>query len=175
MKKITLFLFSFLLIIILNNHDSNAQAYQDGDINVGAAIGIASRLVGNSGLPIAIHAEKGFHEAISAGLYVSYASYNYSFWKYTYFIAGIRGAYHFASVIDIPDELDLYGGAMLFYQNVTVKEREITGFSASSPGSVGLGIYVGGRYYFTDNVAGFLEIGTGIAILQLGATLKFGG
>ncbi len=172
MKKITLYLFSLLLLMALSIQDTQAQAYQNGDFNIGGGIGVGSRLAGNGGLPIAVHAEKGFHDAISAGVYVGYASFNFSFWKYTYFIVGARGSYHFGEVLDLPDNLDLYGGAMLFYQNVTIKEREFTSFTSSSPGSIGFGIYAGGRYYFTDNIAAFAELGSGIAILHLGVTVK---
>lgn len=172
MKKITLFLFSLLFLTAISIQDIRAQAYQNGDVNIGGGIGIGSTLTGNGGLPIAAHVEKGFHEAISAGLYVGYASYNYSFWKWTYLIIGARGAYHFGDILSLPDNFDLYGGAILFYQNVTIKEREFTSFTSSSPGSIGFGIYAGGRYYFTDNIAAFAELGSGIAILHIGATFK---
>ncbi|MDN5203613.1 hypothetical protein QQ008_19650 [Fulvivirgaceae bacterium BMA10] len=172
MKKAIVLLFVFTAVFCLNPTESNAQAFQNGDINLGAGIGIGSRLVGNGGLPLAFHAEKGFTDAISAGLYLAFASYNYSYWKYTYFIIGARGAYHFAGLIDIPDALDLYAGLMLFYQNVSIKVRQDTFFNASSPGSVSLGAYAGARYYFTDKIAGFAELGTGIAWLQLGATFN---
>jgi len=33
--------------------------------------------------------------------------------------------------------------------------------------------YIGGRYYFTDNLAGMIELGYGIAYLNIGIALKF--
>ena len=49
----------------------------------------------------------------------------------------------------------------------------ITGFnySGSSSGAQ-FSWFAGGRYYFTDNLAGLLEVGYGISYLTLGIALK---
>ena len=52
-----------------------------------------------------------------------------------------------------------------------------SGFGGQMGNAVGRGIayywFLGGRYYFTDNLAGLLELGYGIAYLNVGIALKF--
>ena len=91
--------------------------------------------------------------------------------KYTYFILGARGVFHYQFI----DRLDTYGGLMLGYN---VSSSKYIGTSTNnhrtdSMGGVILSGFVGARYYFNDKVAAFAELGFGIAVLNLGVSLKF--
>jgi len=92
-------------------------------------------------------------------------------WRSTNFIIGARGALHYALV----DRLDTYTGLMLGFNAVSWKWRGDYHGYGSGKGSSGITMLwnLGARYYFTDNIAAFAEIGYGFAILNLGVAMKF--
>jgi hypothetical protein len=101
--------------------------------------------------------------------------YDYDF-RWTYTILGFRGAYHWNEWHQVP-ELDTYGGLMLSYNVVGFKDRTdypsgTTHYSYSSASGLGLSLYFGGRYYFTDKIGAYGELGYGIAYLTLGAAFN---
>lgn len=174
MKKVILLSFIFAVAMMFNSSDVNAQSFEKGDINVGGGIGIGSTLGG--GLPIGVHVEFGVTDNISVGAYAAFASYNAGFsgfdWKYTYTIIGARGAYHFGELLNAPDNLDVYGGVGLYNYSVKVKSDLGGAFTGTSGSGLHFGVHAGARYYFTDNIGAYAELGSGIAYLQLGVTLK---
>ncbi len=92
-------------------------------------------------------------------------------WKSSNIIIGARGVLHYAFL----DKLDTYTGLMLGYNVVSFKW---TGTNASWLGSGAASEFtwawfIGARYYFTDSFAAFAELGYGVAILNLGVSLKF--
>jgi hypothetical protein len=92
-------------------------------------------------------------------------------WKYNYTIFGVRGALHYQLV----DKLDTYAGLMLGYNSVSSSyygTNDVAGTAATASG-LGWSLFLGGRYYFSDNIGAFAELGYGIAYLQLGVTFKF--
>lgn len=164
----------FFLIAFLFSNTLNAQTFEKGDFNIGAGIGLGSTLGG--GTPIAIHAEYGITEDISLGGYGSFASYSSGYagfnYKWTYTVIGARASYHFNTLLDLPEKFDVYGGLGLY--NYGVKVTTSSGSSYSGPLSDGIhfGAHVGGRYYFTDNLAAFVDLGNGIAYFQTGISYK---
>jgi hypothetical protein len=116
--------------------------------------------------------EKG---VIGVGPYVGYSSYKYEYmgwgWKYSNIILGARGSFHYPLV----DKLDTYAGVLLGFNIVTSKEIGDPTGTDDNYGSGGLAWsgFIGGRYYFTDALAAMLELGYGIAWLNLGLALKF--
>jgi len=164
----------------------SAQAFQAGDNIVSAGIGIGSALDGygySSAIPgFSAQYERGIWEAgpgvISLGGYLGIKGYKYSSpdftekWNYT--IVGARAAYHFTG-LDV-ENLDLYGGLMLSFNNLNFSYTEYNGYNynGGSYGSyLGLSAFVGARYYFAGNLAGYGELGYGVAILNLGLSYKF--
>ena len=81
---------------------------------------------------------------------------------------GVRGALHYAFV----DKLDTYTGLMLGYDIVTWKWVGTDWGGAASSG-LAFSWFLGARYYFTDNLAVFAELGYGVAIFNIGVALKF--
>ncbi len=122
------------------------------------------------GLPLYIGLDYGMMEDITVGGELSYRSYSDHFFgeNYKHTIIGIsgNGNYHFNSLLNIPDNIDFYAGLNLgFY--IWSSSSSYTGDNASR---LGLGLQVGGRYYFNDKLGVNLELGGGNAF----ATGKLG-
>lgn len=90
-------------------------------------------------------------------------------WKYSSIILGVRGAVHYQLV----EKLDTYAGIMLGY-NIASSSAIGPSMSGSSgsAGGVTASLYVGGRYYFADKIAAMVELGYGVAFLNLGVSFK---
>jgi len=117
--------------------------------------------------------EKG---SIGVGGYVAYGSHKweYSGWGYKYsdLIIGARGTFHYPLV----DKLDTYTGLVLGFDIQSSSEygNTIPGYDYNATnGGIVYAWLVGGRYYFSDNFAGMLELGVGLVYLNLGVALKF--
>lgn len=116
------------------------------------------------------------NSSLGIGGYVGYTGAKYDNmgwgWSYSSIIIGGRAALHYQFI----DKLDTYTGLMLGY-NVVSSKSFGSGFGGQIGNAVGSGIayswFLGGRYYFTDNLAGLLELGYGIAYLNVGIALKF--
>lgn len=107
---------------------------------------------------------------------VAYWNYAYDY-KWSYLTIGVRGTWHYNAWHN-NKHLDTYGGLMLAYRNATYKDNTVypsgwTGAKYSWSGSgVGFSGILGARYYFTDNIGAFAEVGFGYALLQLGLAVK---
>ena len=115
--------------------------------------------------------EKG---SIGVGGYLGFSSYKWEYsdwgWKYSNFIIGARGNFHYPLV----DKLDTYTGLLLGYNISTSKEfgSAIPGFDyTASSGGIAYAWFVGARYYFKDTFAIMAELGYGITYLNLGVSL----
>jgi hypothetical protein len=185
---------NILLAIILcaGMASTNAQNFKVGEQVVNATIGLGSTIYSGSGYsssvpPIAISYEKGFKDGIldegviGIGGYLGYTSAKWetswlgSAWGYKYssIIIGARGSLHYP-VIKEP-KLDTYAGLLLGYNIVSASSYGNglgAGYTATGSG-VAFSIYLGGKYYFTDQLAGLIELGYGIAYLNLGVGYKF--
>src|SRR3984885_284402 len=181
----------FLLFVGLVSLSVSAQSnkYTVGTNAILGGFGLGSDLAsggftyGSQSPALSLQYERGLWEAgpgvISLGLYVGNKSYTYDYgylgnpynYKLSYTTVGVRGAYHFTG-LDV-DNLDLYGGAMLAYEAGSFTDNE-PGYTGAAYGSkVDLGIYVGGRYYFSSHVGVFAELGYSVAILNLGLVVKW--
>ena len=178
MKK-GIFLVVALLVIAIS---IRAQTYSKGTNVVSAGVGLGSSVLNYSGSSqtpaISLQYERGIAEAgpgvISLGGYLGFKSYKYSGqgysykWKYT--IVGVRGSYHLTELK--VENLDLYGGLMLSY-NIVSYSNSLGTSTASYGSTAGFSAFVGGRYYFSKNIAVFAELGYGVAYINLGVALKF--
>ncbi len=189
MKK---FNYLLTLLILLAYSSAWSQTFEKGTKVASLGIGIGSSLGSfdySSQIPgISVMYEQGIAEAgnvgiIGVGGYVGYKSFSFesnsgtfeskSNWNYT--IIGIRGALHFTGIN--AENLDLYGGLMASYNLLNYSYEDNSGFNTGNKGnfgnSAGLTLFVGARYYFSDNLGGFAELGYGVAYLNLGIALKF--
>ncbi len=162
MKKSTKTILALTFAILtMGLTSASAQVYQKGDnlLNVGIGLG------GGFGTPMGISFEHGFTDKISGGAMVTYSSTDVSVYKYTYIIAGARASYHFDFGVE---KLDPYLGAMLGYNVAKVNNSGVP-----AGGGIAYGGHAGARYYFTEKIGAFAEVGYGVANLTAGLAFKF--
>jgi len=167
---------------------ARAQEFQKGTNIISAGVGLGSSILSYSGTSqtpaLSLQYERGVWDiggpgVISLGGYVGYKGYSYSATDYSekwhYTVLGVRSAYHYNGLN--VDKLDLYGGVMLSYNILSYSYSDNLGYNVSGNGSygstVGLSLYVGARYFFTDNLAVLAELGYGVAYLNVGIAAKF--
>ena len=148
----------------------NAQTFEKGTSVVQAGIGLGSSF----GTPIGLGYEYGMSEKIGLGAYVGYASQSYSVpffgdYKVTNILVGVKGNYHFFQ----SDKIDAYGGLLLGYDVASSKWTTANTIAIPTTyGGIVFGGSVGARYYFTDNIAAFAELGYGLGYLNAGLAYK---
>ena len=192
MKK--LFKKSVLIIaiaIIAANTTVNAQAFKNGDMigNLGVGFGWYGYGYGTTSLPaFSLSLEKGIMDLenigpLSIGGIVGFKHATYAWnssydWSWNDIIIAARAAIHY-DLFKV-SKLDTYGGVALgvrsesesYYTYALVYPYEVR--KATSSFTHGLfSLYVGGRYYFSDKLAGFGELGYGLGYLTLGLSYKF--
>ncbi len=162
----------------------NAQPFQKGTTaaNVGIGLGTALGGLGKARPAVSVSIDHGFWEiggpgVISLGGYIGNTGYKYTDLGYTakwnYIVAGVRGAYHYNGFTDLPN-LDVYGGAMLGYNIVKyTADGDGAGLANSYGSGMGFSGFLGGRWFFTESVGAYAELGYGVSILAVGLTFKF--
>lgn len=186
MKKVVITLFAAILALQLSAQES---LFNKGDKALNLSIGLGTGALYSSGtssmLPVSASFEVGIVDGIAdvgsvgIGGYIGYTAYkvDYSWfggnygWKYSNTIIGARGTFHYPFI----EKLDTYGGLILGYNIVSAKEYgdfanawpdATSSYAVFSP-------FVGGKYYFSENFAGLVELGYGIAYLNVGVAFKF--
>jgi hypothetical protein len=187
------------LLFALTSSDSSAQSFLKGQKDLNIGLGLGNRFVGRGysrSLPaFNLSLDYGITDEISLGAYFGYsaATYEYQLYRqcgngnfgyyndvyhWTFYILGVRGAYHFAKLI--PEEkLDLYAGLFLgnAFGRYTFSSNDPCGskgfYGNDYLGGVVFAGFLGARYRFTDNLGAFCELGYGLSYLTLGLNLKF--
>lgn len=191
MKKIFLFISAVAICFSAN---AQTPTFSKSDLVFNLGIGLGTSLYSGAYYkstlpPLSLSVEYGAIEdfltedlTLGLGGYVGIAGSKYEAnlgygagtygWKYSYTVIGARGALHYPLV----EKLDTYAGMMLGYNIVSFKEigtyKPGFGIENSASSHVAFSIYIGGRYYFSDNFAAMAELGYGIAYLNLGIALK---
>lgn len=174
MKKILKFLCVAVMVFSATLASGQAR-YDKGDVLLNAGIGLGYYYAG--GVPLQLSAEFAVNDVFSVGPYFGYTSYSYNYgfggkWKYTFIDIGVRGSYHFSELFEINNEkVDIYGGAFLGYL-ISSYSGDNGVYDDPYGSSLRLGIHAGARYFFSEKVAGYGELGYGIAPLSLGLTFK---
>jgi len=169
MKKIFTTIILCLGLVVLGQSNASAQSFQEGDLVLDAGVGLGSTYSWNGlGLPLGASLEYGVTQletgAIGVGGNLGFVSGN----GLSIFYIGGRGSHHFNELLQVEDDnVDLYGGIGIYYRNFNY-----SGFGSFNSGIVG-SFHLGGRYYFSDNIGGFAEIGNNWAWLNAGVTVKF--
>jgi hypothetical protein len=171
---------AFFILSFLSNSLYAQLAYQKNMkiLNAGLGAGLYGVYGSSDFPPISVGLQYGVHDKISVGGLIGYSSSSYGFrgfsWSYSYFFIGARGEYHLVyPQVNIPKNLDLYGGLTLGFNIVTVSEPmdRVAGYTAE--GSYALfGFHIGSRYYFSETIGAFLELGYGVGVVTIGASFK---
>ena len=181
----------FLLTLLVSGmlvFSAQAQnTFGKGDMVLNLGLGLGSTLYSGSHYtnrtpPISASFEVGvkdqlFDEKSSLGIggYLGYTGAKWDYqgwgWNYTSIIIGPRGILHY----QLLDKLDSYTGLLLAYNVVSSKTFGSSGmwnnYSASASGLT-FSWFLGGRYYFNNNIAGLLELGYGVSYLNLGVAFR---
>jgi hypothetical protein len=180
MKKILLLL--VVACLSLTQLHAQESTFEKGNKVLNLGLGLGNTLysgIGYSGMvpPLSASLEVGVVDniiekgVIGIGGYLGFSSYKWdNYYKYTNIIIGPRGTFHYPFV----DKLDTYAGLMIGYNIVSSKwigtGSEILNHTG---GGIVSAFFLGGRYYFSDAVAAMLELGYGVAYLNLGVAFKF--
>lgn len=152
-------------------------AFKKGDKLLNLGIGINSYYSG--GIPFGASLEFGVTDDISVGGNVDYLSSKYGGildYKFTAIYFGARVNYHFNRILKIEsDKVDVYGGLTLGYRSFSFKDNNGgIGLGKSYGSGVYVGGLVGGRYYFSNNIGAFVELGAiGSTNARVGLAFKF--
>ena len=175
---------------------ANAQ-FDQGDNVLGVGVGLLGGYsVGWSGTgatqtpALNVHFDHGMGDlgpgTWGLGGYVGYKTIGYTSksvfynidYKYTYLVVGARGTWHYNEWHG-NEKLDTYGGLMLAYRSIKYDDKTDYGAYGNlntytySGSGVGFSGFVGARYYFTDMIGAYGELGYGLTWLQLGLAAKF--
>ena len=145
----------------------------------------ASALVERSILPfrdfgfLSVGAQFGFHHGHrNHDATVALPSFRES-WTTFYFVP--RLALYFHEVFhpdDFPENIDLFVGVGLGFRHLSQRfTNDITPEGAARDMNTGFlfgyHLFIGGRYYFRENMAVFAEIGYGLSFLNVGITVRY--
>lgn len=162
-----------LIFTCLSFYSLHAQGFERENKLLGLGVGI-----GNGNFPFGAHFEMGVADQISLGGFAGYSSFSSEFSSIRYILAGARASYHFGNHFDgLEDIWDLYGGLSLYYLNTSsnlVSSNPFLGPESrnSNSGSMGLAVFLGTRYFLSDQMGVFAELGTGLAWIQVGLAVK---
>lgn len=152
------------------------------NLGVGLGIGYGYGILGgiHSTPALSLSVERGIIDnvgpgVISVGGLVGFKRYSWDYSGYrsswnNFFVAA-RGAYHY-NILENP-KVDTYAGLSLgvrvesYTTNYDLYRNNYGGLSITS------GIFIGGRYMFTDNLGAFGEVGYDMSYLKLGLTARF--
>jgi hypothetical protein len=168
MKKVILVV-AALLVSATSAFAQNPE-FSKGNLIVGPRVGLGYF---GSGVGFGVSGEYGVLPQLGVVGSLGYSGFSSGFWNYTNIIIAVGANYHF-DLLKVP-KLDTYGGLNIGYN--------IGSYTYNGPGGSGVfdgvgysgfiwGFTLGGRYYFSNNLAGVLELGYGLGYLRVGVDFK---
>lgn len=114
---------------------------------------------------------------LGVGVFAGYQGATYNFgggggkWKYSDIIVTLRGAFHYP----VSEQLDAYGGVGLGVRHAGVdfEGNSLFGNNVVSTNEFASGLFAGARYFFSDALGAFAEVGYDQTFLKVGLALKF--
>lgn len=157
------------------------QIFSEGTTAINAGVGVGSSISNVTFPPLSVSLDyslkdnliNGNNGAISIGGLVGYVGSGFHLYNSRYSashaILGVRGAFHYQFV----PRLDTYAGAMLSYNIVSGRwtNTPVPEVKTTASG-LDFGIYLGARYFISEQWGAFAELGYGIAFLNLGVTYR---
>ena len=148
----------------------NAQGQKQLNIALGFA---------KNAIPIYVGFDYWVHKDISLGGELGWGRYERWEYKNKYYHQDaisfcFNGNYHFARILEIPKQFDLYAGLNIGFYHW---QNNVDYYNWDNDHTTGLalGVQVGARYYFKDNFGVFLEGMTGnqISSGKIGLSILF--
>lgn len=170
MKK-SLYL-SLILTLFVSSFSLAQMAIDKSSRFVNAGIGVGGYgFFNGSGVGLNASYDQGILDDITVGVLAGYRSYGNTV---SSFDIGVRGSYHFNKLINLStDKVDLYAGLGISYYRLSYGDfySNVPGFS-NSYSTTYIPFHAGARYFFSDKLGGFAELGSSLATLRLGITFK---
>lgn len=164
----------FILIIafgFISNGLFAQNPLREGQTQINAGIGISGW-----GVPVYVGFDYGIAKDWSLGGQLSFQTNDDAYHGYHYDSSaigiGANGNYHFNTIMNIPKDFDFYAGASLTYYIWNYDDYH--DYPHPDNTTLGLGLQVGGRYFFNDKFGINLELGgnTGTSGAKFGVTVK---
>lgn len=159
----------FFLTTLLSFPLFSQNPLNTGETQINAGVGLSSW-----GIPIYFGADYAYNNDITIGGEITLRSFreHYLLKDYRHNVIGFAGNanYHFNNLLEIDDDWDTYAGINVgfYYWNSP------SDYFGSRTSGLGLGLQIGGRYYFSDKMGINLEFGGGNAFAggKFGISLK---
>ena len=169
--------FLAVLAIVGSISIANAQeVFHKGTTAINAGVGLGSYYSGLAIPPLSVSLDYGVtgnmingnNGSISVGGFLGYTATKkfYGDAGASIAVLGARGAFHY----QFAPKLDTYAGLMLSYDIVSSNYDAFANYIKGS--RVDWSIFLGTRYYFTEKIGAFAELGYGFYNLNLGVTFK---
>ena len=169
--------FLAVLAIVGSISIANAQeVFHKGTTAINAGIGLGSYYNSLSIPPLSVSLDYGVTDnmingnngSISVGGFLGYTATKkfYGDSGASIAVLGARGAFHY----QFAPKLDTYAGLMVSYDIVSSNYDAFANYIKTS--HVDWSIFLGGRYFFTEKIGAFAELGYGFYNLNLGVTFK---
>ena len=142
------------------------MAVDKGTKFVNLGIGLGGSFLYSSGLGFNGALDIGVAKNITVGGAVGFRSFGDGIGGYD---LGARGSYHFNELLSTPETVDLYAGLGLSYFGYT----GLSGLGINTS-FIAFPIHIGGRYFFSEKLGGFAELGSSVSAVKVGITFKLG-
>jgi len=175
MKKIVLVL--TVIFSLAANVEAQNGAFNKSDKLLNIGVGVNSAY--DRGIPLGASFEVGITDNISVGANVDYLSSNYKFGSsklnFTTIYLAARASYHFNNLLKIKNEkIDVYAGPSLGYRIFSWSDNSNNSLGNAYGSGLYIGVHVGGKYYFTEKIGAFAEVGdVGSTNARVGVAFKF--
>jgi len=162
--------------LMAKGNSNSGLSHNPGDIVLQIGVGWGYYGVYGIGVPpITVVGEYGITDNISVGGMIGYNNWGYSYGTYNItshnIMLGVRGNWHFNDLIHVKN-LDLYAGIALGAY-VYVTTSNIAYYTGGTTAGFLWNFQVGARYYFTQNIGVWLELGYGYSVVSGGVVFKF--
>jgi hypothetical protein len=181
MKKYLIFI--FLYSVITTNHFGQVFNIRDLDLNLGAGAGFnlysGNFIVGIP--PLSASIDYGLNDSYGPGVigiggFAGYSTFKDSYFpgisesghKYSALFIGLKSSYH----LELIKKLDTYATLNLYYVNLTAKPYGAIETEKDIKSKPNLSLVVGSKYFFTDKLALFAEVGYNSSWLTAGVSFR---
>jgi hypothetical protein len=149
------------LILLIALGFISATTFAQAPLEVGRAQLNAGFGISDWGIPVYFGVDYGIAKDWTIGGQLSFQDKEDSYHGYHYNSTamgiGANGNYHFNRILEMPSNFDFYAGANLTF--FAWNYNDYNGVPHPDHDSVGLGLQVGGRYFFTKKFGINLEFG----------------
>ena len=159
----------------LRNNVYPASSYEKSlvPINADFEMGVVEGLLGVDKLSLGVGGTIGYTQAKQD--YSKYLPGSNIGYKFSYVNVGAKGYFHYD--LDV-ENLDVYAALTLSYDIASAKvygdwDDLDMDMDVDAEGGLSLGVSVGARYWFLDNLAANMEVGIGLSLLKLGISYSF--